>query len=192
MVSLSIGTTVAAASLFLFVYLYRGLYEASAKIQAQQKADTLVQKITRGPMGTFGGIHSVYYNASGYPGSPNPTVTTISTNPTNQTFSFYVQTNFSGFTYVSMANYQNTSVAALYKIGYNPASKTIYYTVNGGTQVPMVNDFPANLSIGRFMFAISGTNLVNMQFDFLIQKPNGSVLTNTYDATAFYRNNPQQ
>lgn len=193
MIALSVGTAVAGASIILYLFVYQGMYEGSAKMVAQRKADMMVEKITRGPMGTFGGIHSVYFKADGTPGSPNPTITTVGTNPTNQTFSFYVQTNFNNFTYICLTNYLNTAVAARYTIGYNPVNKTVYYTVGTGGQTEMIVGFPDRVNMGRFMFTETGTNgMVRLTFDLLIQKGNRDVLTNTYEASAFYRNNPKE
>ncbi len=193
MIAMSIGMAVAAAALILNIYIYRGLSDTSSKIQSQRKADMIIEKITRGPMGTFGGIHSVYYNDQGTPGSPNPVIATIATAPTNQTFTFRAQTNFTAFGYISLTNYTDSSMAALYTIGYDTPSKTVYYRVNGGDQIPMVNGFPNTISMGRFMFTEPGTNaMVKLTFDLLVQKAGGRVLTNTYETTASYRNNPQE
>lgn len=191
MIALTVGSVVAGAAVILYLFIYQGMYETSAKLVAQRKADMMVEKITRGPMGCFGGIHSVYYWANGTAGAPNPTITTVSTSPTNQTFSFYVQTNFTGFTYINMTNYLNTAVAARYTIGYNSTNKTVYYTVGSGSQSEMIVGFPDRVTMGRFMFTETGTNaMVKLTFDLLIQKANRTVLTNTYEANAFYRNNP--
>lgn len=193
MMAISIGTTTAGAAIFLYTLVYRGFLETSSKVQMQRKADVMVEKITRGPMGIFGGIHSVYYNANGTPGSPNPLISTVTTSPTNQTFSFYVQTNFNNFTFICLTNYQNVAVAARYVIGYDSVNKIVYYTVNGEAQNSMIQDFPANVSMGRFMFIETSNAMVRLQFDLLLLKPStGAVLTNTYETVAFYRNNPQE
>ncbi len=193
MIALPIGIAAAGAALFLYIFLYRGMYDTTSELQAQSKANAIIEKIARGPMGTFGGIHSVYFNANGTPGNPNPTITTVSTSPTNQTFSFYVQTNYSGFAYISLTNYLDTSVAALYTIGYDTNANMVYYTVNNGSKTSL-ETLPSNILIGRFMFIQTNSTLpeVQLAFDILIPKSNGTVTSNSYTTLATFRNNPQE
>jgi prepilin-type N-terminal cleavage/methylation domain-containing protein len=192
MFAISIGSVVFTGVLILYILLLRGASDTSAIILTQRKASLLTEKVIRGPMGVFGGMHSVYYNEVGTPGAPNPLIVTLSTNPTNQTFSFYVQTNFNSFTCINLTNYTDPSVAALYKIGYNSTNHAVYYTVNNGPEINLMSGFAPGVDVTRFMFVQNTNASVNFEFDLIIPKSNGQILTNSYNSVIAYRNTPQE
>jgi hypothetical protein len=150
MFAVGISMAVIAAGMVIFILLYRTSNDASKQIRVQRKADILVERLARGPYGGYGGIRGAYVNSQ-LPGNalPNPvggTVNALAGSNVHQTLSYYAQTNFANFVHLgtpvtSLANFltQHTTNAGLYTIGYDSTNRWIYYAVNGGSELPIVD-----------------------------------------------------
>lgn len=171
MVAVGVSMAVMAAGMIMFIMIYRASHDASKQIRVQRKADILIERLSRGPVGGYGGIRGAYVNTSLAGNSlPNPVGGTLNplsgSNSIHHTLQYYAQTNFTsyvtlGTTVISLANFQaqHTTNAALYVIGYDSTNKWVYYSIDGGTPTPIVELEDVELAYLRFAGGVFQQNI---------------------------------
>lgn len=171
MFATGISMVVIAAGMLIFIMIYQASNDASKQIRVQRKADILVERLSRGPFGGYGGIRGAYLNTS-LPGNalPNPIGGTINPVTSNvfHTLQYYSQTNFAnyitlGTTVTSLANFQaqHSTNAALYRIAYDSTNKFIYYSINNGPETPIIELEDVELSYLRFSGGVFQQNIAS-------------------------------
>ena len=188
--AMAISMAVIAAGMIIFIMIYQTSNDASKQIRVQRKADILIERLSRGPFGGYGGIRGSYVNTSLAGNAlPNPVGGTVNplsgSNSLHQTLQYYAQTNFGNFvtlgtTVTSLANFQaqHTTNAGLYVIGYDSTNKWVYYTLNAGAETPIVELEDVDLAYLRFSGGVFQQNIASTY-----------LATNNYNGTNYVYTN---
>lgn len=204
MVAMLIASILAGLVIFHYIFIYTSMSDTSRELDAQRKARMIIERVLRGPPGGLGGIRSAYYNSSsvGIAGGPNLVINDIPTPgvTTNQTASFYVQRDFTGFNYPGILNYLDPAVTAHCIISMT--GNTVLYQDLGPPAVTttLVGSLPVGVTItrfafipdpmvalGAFSFGTQPSPALRFEFDLSVTKANGTVLTKSYSARTYYR-----
>jgi hypothetical protein len=171
MFAMAVSMAVIAAGMIIFIMIYQTSNDASKQIRVQRKADILIERLSRGPFGGFGGIRGAYVNTSLAGNAlPNPVGGTKNplsgSNSLHQTLQYYAQTNFGswvtlGTAVTSLSNFQSQhgTNAGLYQIGYDSTNKWVYYSLDGGPQTPIVELEDVDLAYLRFSGGVFQQNI---------------------------------